>query len=86
LGLGQADVGDLAAITAVPPECGPLEPVGLAIEEQERELERLDQVDVLELSGRSDGLDDVRSIKRAAEPRIGGPLRRHERMFAYVGP
>jgi hypothetical protein len=83
LGFGEADVVDLMAVTAVPAEGGPLESSGLVAGDEETELERLAQADVVEVGRRSERDCRVPGVERAAEAAVGRSLSRHEHMFAW---
>jgi hypothetical protein len=71
LSLGEADVVDLVAVAAVPPEGGPLESSGLVAGDEETKLERLAQADVVEVGRRGEGNRRVPSVERVAEAAVG---------------
>jgi hypothetical protein len=66
----------------VPAQRRPRELLGLAIEEQEAQLGRLDEPAVLELGRGRNRFGDVPMVEDAAKARVRGALARHEQMFA----
>lgn len=73
----------LVAVASVPTEGRAGVPTRLVIEQQQHELERIRESDVIELCGSRERDGGVARVERAAKSPIGRALRCHEHMFAW---
>jgi hypothetical protein len=83
LTLLEVNIWDLSAVATVPAKGGAAEPLRRFPVEEENELEGFRQPDVLKLSCRREGFNEVLAVESAPETAVGMALRGHEQMFAY---
>jgi len=82
MSLLETDVGELAAVPRVPAQRRAAEPSRI-VDQEEDELERVREADIVQLSGRGERVRWVPAVERAAVAGISGILGSHEHMFPY---
>jgi hypothetical protein len=84
LRLGKIDVSDFSAVATVPAKRRPFESGRFRLEQEQEQLERVGEPDVLQVRGGGERDHGVPGVERATEARVGRTLRCHEHMFARV--